>query len=188
MEESRKYLVIIILFLFVITLSVSFSYFGANIVSKDLKETKVITGKIDLRVDDETLNAKDIAPIYDMDYDKLAYKKSFRVTSSSDSLNSCAKILLNVNDISLPLSSEYFKYKIVSDDVNKDGSFKNAKKGGKMVLANNVFIEGNQNKDFTLYIWISYADNVNQMDMLGTYMDANIEVEGKDAKDKSFCK
>ena len=168
--------------------SISLSYFGANIISKDIKETKVTTGVVDLKVDDEELDAKDIAPIYDTDYEMLAYKKNFSIISSEKSLNSCTKVSLNIDTISSELANKYFKYKIVGNDYEKEGNFSGAHNNSNLTLIDNVFIEGNSSMDFDLYIWISYDENENQIDMLGTKLIANIVVEGKDSKNLNYCK
>ncbi len=188
MKGKSAHLIIIIFILLVSVFAVSYSYFSPNIISDDIKDTKVTTGKIDLKIDDDSINAEDIAPIYDEDYEMLAFKKNFLVISSEESLNSCFKIFLNIDEISDGLKSEYFKYKISSNDIEEEGNFKNAVSGGKILLADNIFIENNKSMNFDLYVWISYQDDVNQNNMLGSNIKANLIVEGVDAKNKEECK
>ena len=187
MKEIGKYLLLIIFMSLVLVVGVSYSYFTPNILSSELKDTKVTTGKVDLRIDDDSISALDIAPIYDEDYEMLAFKKNFLVISSNESLNSCAKLFLNIDEISDGLKSEYFKYKISSSLGEEEGNFKNAVSGGKMLLADNIYIEKNKSIDFALYIWVSYQDNVDQTNMLNSSIKANIVIEGVDSKDNITC-
>ena len=186
-NNINKHLVIIIAVLIVVTIGVSYSYFAADIISEGVTKSKLNTGKLKLVIDDEGISANDIAPIYDEDYEMLALKKNFSINSSSSDLNSCASIYLNISDISGGLKSEYFKYKIVSKDIEKEGNFINASSNKKMLLVDKVFIENDKSIDYDLYIWISYKDGVDQSNMLGTTMKAKLLVEGVDIKTKEEC-
>ena len=186
-NNINKHLAIIIAVLIVVTIGVSYSYFAADIIRDGVTNSKLNTGKLKLVIDDEGISASDIAPIYDEDYEMLALKKNFSINSSSSDLNSCASIYLNISDISGSLKSEYFKYKIVSNNIEKEGNFKNASSNKKMLLVDKVFIENDKSIDYDLYIWISYKDNVDQSNMLGTTMKANLVVEGVDIKTKDDC-
>ena len=186
-NNINKHLVIIIAVLILVTIGVSYSYFVADIISEGVTNSKLNTGKLKLVIDDEGISASDIAPIYDEDYEMLALKKNFSINSSSSDLNSCANIYLNIDSISSNLKSEYFKYKIVSNDVEKEGNFKEAISNKKMLLVDKVFIENDKSIDYDLYIWISYKDGVDQSNMLGTTMKAKLVVEGLDIKTKEEC-
>ena len=156
MKIKSRYLIIVILFLLVATFGVTFSYFGANIIKNGDNDTQVNTGKVELTIDEKEVKTHDIAPIYDEDYEMLAFKKDFEVISSS-TLNSCASLYLDVKEISDSLKSEYFKYKLVTDDEVYEGNFLNAKNGEKLLLLDNIFIESESVKNYSLYIWISYG-------------------------------
>ena len=186
MKMGSRYLVILILLLIVVTFGVTFSYFGANIIKNGESDTTVTTGKVELSIDEKEVNTHDITPIYDEDYEMIAYKKDFEIISSS-TLNACANIYLDIKEISDGLKSEYFKYKLVSDDEIKEGNFLHAKDGQEMLLLDNVFIESESVKNYSLYIWISYQDDVDQMSMLGTSINASLVIKGVDARDKITC-
>lgn len=186
-NNINKHLVIIIAVLILVTIGVSYSYFAADIISEGVTNSKLNTGKLKLVIDDEGISASDIAPIYDEDYEMLALKKNFSINSSSSDLNSCASIYLNIDNISSNLKSEYFKYKIVSNDVEKEGNFKEVQSNKRMLLVDKIFIENDKSIDYDLYIWISYKDGVDQSNMLGTTMKAKLVVEGVDIKTKEEC-
>jgi hypothetical protein len=183
--KQIKYLIITIVVLLVAVFAVSYSYFSANVINNP-SDTVVSSGKVELSIDDESINAVEIAPIYDEDYEMLAIHKNFAVISNS-SLNSCVNIYLNVEEISDSLKSEYFKYKIINGDNELIGDFKNAKSHEKMLVLDNVFIEGSKEKTFDLYIWVSYQENVNQTNMLNSKIKSNIYIEGKDVKSREQC-
>ncbi len=188
MNIKSKYLIILVLMLFAITVSISYAYFGANVIHESEYETKVSTGLIDIKINDTSVNASNITPIYDEDYQLLAYDKEFSLASSNDSLNSCTKIYLDIDSISEALQSKYFKYLIKSSNGEENsGTFEYANSNDKLLILDNVFIESGEVVNFDLYIWISYQDNVDQMDMLNTEMKSNIFIEGLDSKTKDKC-
>lgn len=189
MKIKGKHLILLTLILLSVTVSVSYAYFGANVIKEKEYETKFSTGLIDIKINDVAVNASNISPIYDEDYLLLAYDKEFSLSSLNDSLNSCTKIYLNIEDISDSLKSKYFKYKIVSSKGKESsGTFENIVEKDKMLLMDNVYIESGEIINFDLYIWISYQEDIDQMDMLDSKMISNISIEGIDSKTSDNCK
>ena len=187
MKESVKYLIVIILVLVTVTSLVTYSYFSAHVISNDVNDVNVSSGKLNIRIDDTSVNSSDISPIYDVDYELLAYNKDFEIISDG-SLNACSKLSLHISDISESLKSEYFKYRLVGENVDISGNFKDAKVGDDMTLLSNLYLEKGTTKYFDLYIWISYIDEVDQLDMLGTKIDAHLVIKGVDVREESMCK
>ena len=185
MNKSIKYLIISILVLLIVTISVSYSYFTPNIIN-NTKSTSIGTGNLELSIDDESINAVEISPIYDQDYELFAIHKNFSIVSNS-SLNTCVNLYINVSEISDELKNEYFKYKLIYGEEVIDGNFKNANSNEKMSILNNIFLESNEEKSFDLYIWVSYQDDVDQLNMLNGKIKSNIYIEGIDSKTNS-CK
>ena len=66
--KQRIVLIVIILVILSISIGVSYSYFSANIIKKDINGVDVSSGKVDIKIDDNSINAKNISPIYDEDY------------------------------------------------------------------------------------------------------------------------
>ena len=184
-----KYLIIWSLFalLFIGTFSVSLSYLGTKVVSDGSNTTVFHTGKLDLNVVDSKLENVLLIPIDDKDYHTSAYRKSFSIISSKESLNSCTDIYLKINEISDELKSEYLKYKLITDNKIYDGDFKDAKDGENMLLAEHVFIEKDTTNKYDLYIWISYADGVDQMSMLNKNLKSKIVVKSYDSENINTC-
>ena len=187
MKESVKYLIVIILVLVTVTSLVTYSYFSAHVISNDVNDVNVSSGKLNIRIDDTSVNSSDISPIYDSDYELLAYNKDFEIISDG-SLNACSKLSLHISDISETLKSEYLKYRLIGENVDISGNFKDAKAGDDLVLLNNLYLEKETTKYFDLYIWISYSDEVDQLDMLGTKIDSYLIIKGVDIKEESMCK
>lgn len=187
MKTNIKLLIISIIILLAITAVGTYSYFTANVVSNDINEVDVSSGSINLKIDDSSITSNEISPIYDSDYEMLAYNKDFEIISDS-TLNTCAKLYLHVNEISDSLKSKYFKYKIVSEGIDIDGDFVNAKNEEDMLLLDKIYLESKSTKYFDLYLWVSYQDDVDQMDLLGTKIDAHLVVSGVDSKEEGMCK
>jgi len=184
--KKIKYLIIVVLIFISVTSVITYSYFTANVVSNDVNDVNVSSGNLKIRIDDNSVNSSEISPIYDEDYEMLAYDKDFEVISES-SLSSCSKIYLHINNISDSLRSEDFKYRIISEGIDVTGNFVNAKNGEDLLILDNLYLESNATKYLDLYLWISYRDDVDQMDLLGTQIDAQLVVNALDSKSKESC-
>ena len=184
--KKSLYLILVILLLVSASVYLTYSYFLPKVISNDINDVNVSSGSLELRIDDIAVSSLEISPIYDNDYEMLAYNKDFEVISDS-TLNACAKLYLRINNISDTLKSEYFKYRLVSDGVDKTGDFILANNGEDMLILDNLYIEGKSTKFFDLYLWISYQDDVDQMNMLSTQIDASLVVKGIDARNSNNC-
>lgn len=186
--KEEKYLIVLVILLSLTVISTSFAYFVPNIIRENINDTKVESGVVKVSITDASVNAVNLAPIYDKDSTKLGFKKEFSIVSSS-TLNTCNKIYLNIDSISSSLKSEYLKYKLVNNNSNIEinGNFINAVENEKLLLLDNVFLNNNETQDYTLYIWLSYQENIDQLDMLGTTIKAKLSIESLDAKNKNSC-
>ena len=188
MQIKSKYLLIAIFILVAGIIAVTVSYIGAQIESKGVKPTEVKTGKLNLELSDDSLNVDSLKPIYDKNYLTGSYKKEFTLTNKSDSLNACTYIYLNISEISDSLKSRYLKYAIVDSNGNEiKGDFEDAEVKKELPLTNNFYIESGKDINYTLYIWISYAEGIDQIDMLGTKLVAKVVAKSSDVKDKNTC-
>ena len=184
-----KYLIIwsLLVLLFIGTFSVSLSYLGTKVNRNGVNNTSFKTGKMNLSIVDSKLENVTLAPIYDKDYSKSGYSKEFLIISEEDSLNSCANIYLDITEISDSLKSEYLKYKLVANNKTYEGNFKDANNVDNFLLADNIFIEKGTSNNYNLYIWISYDDNVDQMDMLNPNLVARVVLKSYDSEDINSC-
>jgi len=188
MEIRKKYLVIIVIFLISAVFAASFSYFGVKVIKDEINPTNVSTGSLNVKISDEIVNVSSLAPIYDKNYLNKAYKKEFTINNISETLNSCTSLYLDVKEISDSLKSEYFKYLLISSDGKTySGDFRNAKSGEKLLLENGIFLETKNSISYTLYIWISYAEGINQIGMLNTTMSASVVINSNDMKNLQSC-
>lgn len=188
MRIEKKYLIVIISILVVAVLATTYAFFGATIINTLINTTGVTTGKVELTISDTSVDVSSLAPIYNIDYTSRAYSKAFTVTNSSDSLNACAKLYLNITNISESLKDENFKYAVVSSDnhVSK-GNFSTANTTDDLLIFQSDFIATNSSKTYTLYIWIGNDDSQNQIAMLNTSLTANVVVKGTDTKESTAC-
>jgi len=187
---KEKYLVLwaSLMAIFIGTLGVSISYLGTKVSRGEIYPTNVKTGSLNVRIIDNKLEDVKLSPIYDKDYHTSAYKKDFILVSDDNSLNSCASLYLDISEISDNLKSEYFKYMLITEDGSFEGNFKNASTKEKMLLLNNIFIEKGSRKEYSLYMWISYDDNVNQTRLLNTKIKAKVVVKSYDEESIDMCK
>src|SRR5574344_315406 len=188
MKIEKKYLIVIISILVVAVLATTYAFFGATIINTLINATGVTTGKVELTISDTSVNVSSLAPIYNADYKTRAYSKVFTVSNSSDSLSACAKLYLNITNISESLKDENFKYAVISSDNHiSKGNFSAANTTDDLLIFQSDFIATNSSKTYTLYIWIGNDDSQNQISMLNTSLTANIVVKGTDTKASTAC-
>lgn len=178
----KKYLTLIILILTLSVLSISFAYFGANIIKNGDNKTNINTGTLKLKISDDSVNIDDLLPVYDSNY-RTSYKKQFTITNE-ENLNACSKIYLKINNIDEELKSKYIKYVLIKNEEEVYGDFDST---NDKILLKSEYIKSNVSNDYTLYIWISYDENENQVNMLGKSLEASIYVEGFDANETTSC-
>ncbi len=187
---KEKYLVLwaSLMTIFIGTLGVSMSYLGTKVSRAQIYPTNLKTGSLNLRIVDSKLEDVFLTPIYDRDYYNSAYKKNFIVVSKDGSLNSCTSIYLDISEISDELKSEYLKYKLVTEDGVFEGNFKNANTEEDLLLAGNIFIEEGSKKEYSLYIWISYDDDIDQTYLLNKNFTSKVVVKSYDSETINTCK
>ena len=187
MKIKNKYIIVSI-FIIISAFICTYAYFATDIFSDLIKNTTMISGKIEMSISDESVNVQDLAPIYDETYNEYAYSKSFSIKSIDEGLNVCSKLYLNISYIDTNLISKYFKWKIVSSDGEEyTGNFKNAVNGEKLELLSGIYFKPGQTKTYTMYIWLSYEENINQTIMLGGELKSSLYIEGIDAKTRNSC-
>ena len=186
MKQRISLLIIIVLVLISVVSLSTYAYFTANVTRNNINDFDVVTGKVNIKIDDSSVSSSDISPIYDEDVEMLAYNKDFEVIADG-TLNACARLYLRIDNISEALKSKYFKYKLVSEGIEKTGTFENAQNGKDMLILDNLFLESGSVKYFDLYIWVSYSEEENQLDMLGTSINSSLVVKGIDAKNDTYC-
>lgn len=187
MKNLEKYMIILVLILILATFGVTYSYFQANIFHDEVKPINVSTGNIQFNISDVNVKIDNIIPIYDSQYESLAYNKEFVVSNLNGTLNGCASIYLNVSNLNDNLKCKYLKYKLIRDDnMIYEGDFTEINEN-KILLAADIYIKSGEYNIYNLYIWISYDDNENQMNLLNNSFNANISVIGFDSND-GICK
>ena len=67
MKKNIGLLIIVVLLLTAVTATITYAYFGANVVGEG-KDVKANTGKLNLRIDDTSISSNESSPIYDEDY------------------------------------------------------------------------------------------------------------------------
>ena len=190
MKIDKKYIVIAVCILIGGVLTATLAFIGPDIITNGtINPNNVVTGNLKLKITDTSVNIDNMAPIRSSNYETEAFKKEFTISNAESTLNGCMKIYLNVNSISDSLKSEYFVYKIVSEDKTISGNFKDANNGENLLLLDGEFLEAGASKKYTIYIWIRYIEdeNLNLINMLNTSFSGNISVNGSDTKMSNSC-
>ncbi|MBQ4263636.1 MAG: hypothetical protein IJB83_05305 [Bacilli bacterium] len=182
MKIDKKIIMPSILVLVSSVLVITLAYFGAEIIENGVNPTGVTTGSLDVSLSDSAVSVSNLKPIYAQYVDSMAYKKEFTITNAEDSLDSSNDIYLSINNISNELKNQYFKYKVVVDGAESGGNFSSAVNGERLQIYNDLAIKSNTSKTISLYIWIEYAEGVDQLDMLGTELNANLVLESTDKR------
>ena len=188
---DKKYVIIMFLVLIVGVGTITFAYFQGSVLNDLINPTNVSTGSIDIKISDTSVNASNVAPLFTngTNYEKASFVKYFSVTNGTNTLNTCVELYLRINSIDSTLASTYFRYAVVNDDTGTTitGNFDGATNGTEFDLGSLYFFEESTSKKYTMYIWIEYNPDVDQMSMLGKSMNATLFVKAQDSKIKGAC-
>ncbi len=183
MNSNKSYIALLsvsVLCLVVIISSVTYAYFKARIDGEGAP-LNIAAGKVGLKISENTINVNNILPIYDKDKDTDAQSNTFTVTRTEDSnLDACYSLYLVVDEIGSALeNSEYFKIEL--DDGKStpvEMNFGEVKKTQENIekaedgtitiplLSNQSLSEASPTNSYTLRVWLSYVDDVDQTDIL----------------------
>ena len=190
MKIKKKYLILIVITLLVSVGTLTYAYFEGTILNDLINRTMVSTGNIDVQISDNVVNADNVKPIYNgsVNYEDATFKKTFTVTNSG-TLNTCTELYLKVNTIDEALISTDFRYMVINDDTGTtiEGNFSTASSANDLKLGSLYFFEGEITKKYTMYIWIEYQENKEQISMLNKSMNATLFVKAQDVKTKDVC-
>ena len=188
---DKKYVIITFLVLIVGVGTITFAYFQGSVLNDLINPTNVSTGSIDIKISDTSVNATAVEPLFTNgnNFEKASFVKHFSVTNGTNTLNTCVELYLKVNSIDSALANSYFKYAIVNDDTDTTitGDFNGVSSGTELDLGSLYFFESSTVKNYTMYIWIEYNPDVDQMSMLGKSMNATLFVKAQDSKIKGAC-
>ena len=188
---KKKYIVIAVLTLIVSVGTLTFAYFQGSVLNDLINPTNVSTGSIDIKISDTSVNANNVDPLFTNgnNFEKASFVKHFSVTNGTDTLNTCVELYLRINSIDSAIANSYFKYAIVNDDTSTTitGDFNGVSGGTELDLGSLYFFESSTVKNYTMYIWIEYNPDVDQMSMLGKSMNATLFVKAQDSKTKDTC-
>ena len=190
MKIKKKYLILMVITLLVSVGTLTYAYFEGTILNDLINRTIVSTGSIDVEISDSMVNADNVKPIYNGsdNYEDATFKKKFTVTNSG-MLNTCNDLYLKVNTIDDALISTDFRYMVINDETGTaiEGGFSTASSGNDLKLGSLYFFEGETTKKYTMYIWIEYQENKEQISMLNKSMNAILFVKAQDVKTKDAC-
>ena len=190
MKIKKKYLILMVITLLVSVGTLTYAYFEGTILNDLINGTTVSTGNIGVEISDNVVNADNVIPIYNgsVNYEDASFKKTFTVTNSGI-LNTCTDLYLKVNTIDEALISTDFRYMVINDDTGTtiEGNFSTASSGNDLKLGSLYFFEGKTTKKYTMYIWIEYQENKEQISMLNKSMNAILFVKAQDVKTKDAC-
>ena len=190
MKIKKKYLILMVITLLVSVVTLTYAYFEGTILNDLINGTTVSTGNIGVEISDNVVNADNVIPIYNgsVNYEDASFKKTFTVTNSG-TLNTCTELYLKVNTIDDALISTDFRYMVINDDTGTtiEGNFSTASSSNDLKLGSLYFFEGETTKKYTMYIWIEYQENKDQMSMLNKSMNAILFVKAQDVKTKDAC-
>lgn len=188
---DKKYITIMLLVLIVGVGTITFAYFQGSVLNDLINPTGVSTGKIDVTISDASVSVSNIKPVFtnNVNFEVAPFVKKFTVTNGVDTLNTCNELYLKISSISSGLANTYFRYAVVNDDTGTTltGSFDGVSSGTELDLGSLYFFESGTVKNYTLYIWIEYSPDIDQMSMLNTQMTASLFVKAQDMKTKDTC-
>lgn len=190
---KKNYVVLMLLTLVVGVGAITFAYFQGNVLNDLINTTGVTTGNINIQISDNSVNATNVKPLYTADdeyvYEESSFAKKFTITNDTNSLNVCTDLYMRINSIDDALKNEYFKYIVVDDDTGYavGGNFSSVSKGDEVLVGPLYFFGSGVTKSYTMYVWIEYSNDVDQINMLNKTLNATLFIKAKDMKDEDSC-
>ena len=172
-----------------VLMSLSYAFFTGGIKGEN-SNSAIMSGNLDLRVSDSTMNITSLEPIYDDMANNFAYSHTFSIERGDNAtLNGCYNVFLVIDKIGVNLRNKYLKYRITEGNNTVDGTFDSSNityvddAGVIKVFSNHELSSSSSLHSYNLKIWISYSDTEDQSFMLtGTDEDrtikAHIEANG----------
>lgn len=181
------YAIFLIVILIIFAISLTYAYFSRNVTKNgDDPQTDFSTGVLDVDfLTSQYISNSDAVLIYDDEAYELGDKSTFSVTRSN--LNTVEQVYYTVSlvdiDITDNLKSEYLKWRLydtteitATTEALSEGDFLDIE-DNKIELHNTkIALAKNVTHNFTLLIWLSNDDAVNQNNLLEGTIKAKIEV------------
>ena len=187
---KKKYVVIMVITLIVSVCTVTLAYFQGNVINDLINGTTVGTGNVDIKISDSNISINNLIPMYNgnVNYEDADFVKHFSIKNTG-SLNECVDLYLKINNASSGLLNNYLRYLIINDETDTiiNGNFGNVDSSNELKLGSLYFYEKDEVKNYTMYIWIEYDENVNQISMLNKSMSASLFVKATDSKTRDVC-
>ena len=189
---KNKYIIIMILTLIISVFTLSFAYFQGNVINDLVYKTDVSTGNINIKISDVSVEVVNMQPLYTRgdSYEDAAFVKHFSVYNDENTLNTCVTLYLKINNIAAELANKSFKYVVENDEtgVSFSGDFNGASNNSDLYLGTLYFFKKGETKNYTMYIWIEYDADINQINMLNKKLNASLYVKAQDSKEGDECK
>lgn len=171
----------VVVVLVLITFKISYSYFDIRIKELNKVSINITSGNNNLNISNFNTNYNELTTIYDTNYTD-GYIINFTLSNEDSNLNICYSINMFFKYISNELISKYFKYRLEDSLGNVYmGDFSNII-DNSITIVNKSFIEHNENIDYKLYMWLSYDESENQVDLLNKKFISNIVINSFDDK------
>lgn len=167
-KRSTIILSILIVGMIAIVFAATYSYFSGKINNKD-GDVSVNSGEIKLSILNDTITATSLEPIYDTDINTSSKIYNSNVTVSRDTStigDICYDLKLVIDQIGTSLAnmSEDIKYQVYDGNLTIDGNLSSTSE--KLLYSNQQLTANNSNKTYTIKVWLSYNDEIDQTEML----------------------
>ena len=153
----------------------TYAYFDFVADSENESSMKLTATNLNISLSNPTIDLSDMMPIYDDYKDTKANTFTFTMSNTSKKLSGCVDLYLGVNSISEALVSPYFKFELKNNTTNTTttGTFMNIA-DNRLLLKENETIPINTTYSYTLKIWYSYSDTVDQRNVSGASMSSKL--------------
>ncbi len=170
---NKKYIIIsVVAVMLTAALGISFAYFAPAIEGTG-KQMTITSGLLSLDVADSNVvvtPTSALKPILasQVDTSTDAYRNTFSVTRSNNSLDACYSISLVVDSIGTNLINKWFKYKLTDGTNTVTGNFINASAGATKELLTGYYKAKTDSttSNYTLTLWLEYDSVEDQSSIL----------------------
>ena len=177
-NENKAFIfpwVILVGVVVILASGLTYAYFDFVADSENESSMRITATDLKINLSNPTVDLSDMMPIYDDYKDTKANTFTFTMSNTSKKLSGCVDLYLGVNSISKKLANADFKWELTNNTTSTTtrGTFATVS-DNRLLIKENENIPISTTYSYTLKIWYSYRDDVDQSFVSGATLNSKL--------------
>ena len=159
----------------VLASGLTYAYFDFVTDSESESSMKITATNLNVDLSISSVNLNNMVPIYDEYKDTKANTFTFTMSNTSRKLSGCVDLYLGINSMSKKLANADFKWELTNNTTSTTtrGTFATVS-DNRLLIKENENIPISTTYSYTLKIWYSYRDDVDQSFVSGASLNSKL--------------